>query len=103
MDRLQERIPEKEARVLGTHGYVAWDFHWRGRFSCYTHWEVKSRYDKPMRPKPQSPEYKAFENLLGEVLTVSKAELNRRIEADKREKRTPKSASRVSAESATRT
>jgi hypothetical protein len=56
-----------------------------------------------MRPKPQSPEYKAFENLLGEVLTVSKAELNRRIEADKREKRTPKSASRVSAESATRT
>jgi len=52
-----------------------------------------------MKPKPQSAEYKAFESLLGQVLTVSKAELNRRIEEDKREKRTPKSASRVSGES----
>jgi hypothetical protein len=49
-----------------------------------------------MKTKPQSPEYKAFENLLGQVLTVSKTELNRRIEEDKREKRTSKSASRVS-------
>ena len=46
-----------------------------------------------MKPKPQSPEYKAFENLLGQVLTVSKIELNRRIEEDRR---TPKSSSRVS-------
>ncbi len=50
-----------------------------------------------MKSKPQSAEYKAFENLLGSVLSVSKVELNRRIEEDKREKRTPKSASRVSA------
>ncbi len=50
-----------------------------------------------MKPKPTSPEYKAFENLLGQVLTVPKAEIVRRIEEDKREKRTPKSASRVSA------
>jgi len=50
-----------------------------------------------MKPKPESPEYKAFENLLGSVLTVSKAELNKRLEQEKREKRTPKSASRVSA------
>jgi len=49
-----------------------------------------------MKPKPQSAEYKAFENLLGSVLTVSKAELNRRIEEDKREMRMSKSASRVS-------
>ena len=49
-----------------------------------------------MKTKPQSPEYKAFENLLGRVLTVPKAEIARRIAADKREKRTPKSASRVS-------
>ncbi len=48
-----------------------------------------------MKDKPPSPEYKAFENLLGRVLTVSKAELNRRIEQEKREKRTPKSAFRV--------
>jgi hypothetical protein len=54
------------------------------------------RYDKPMKAKPQSAEYKAFEHILGKVLTVSKAELNRRIEEDKREKRTPKSASRAS-------
>jgi hypothetical protein len=52
-----------------------------------------------MKTKPQSPEYKAFENLLGQVLTVPKAEINRRIEEDKREKRTPKSACRVSGES----
>jgi hypothetical protein len=51
----------------------------------------------PMKPKPTSPEYKAFENLLGKVLTVPKAEINRRIEEDKREKRIPKSASRVAA------
>jgi hypothetical protein len=49
-----------------------------------------------MKPKPTSPEYKAFESLLGQVLTVSKAEIDRRIEEDKREKRTPKSSSRVS-------
>jgi len=44
-------------------------------------------YDVPMKTKPQSPEYKAFENLLGSVLSVSKTELNRRIAE---EKRTPK-------------
>jgi hypothetical protein len=53
-----------------------------------------------MKAKPQSPEYKAFENLLGKVLTVPKAEINRRIEEDKREKRSPRSASRVSVSSA---
>ncbi len=49
-----------------------------------------------MKPKPQSEEYTRFENLLGEVLTVSKEELNRRMEADKCEKRTSKSASPAS-------
>jgi hypothetical protein len=48
-----------------------------------------------MKTKPQSAEYKAFESLLGSVLSVSKTELNRRIEQEKREKRTPKSASRA--------
>jgi hypothetical protein len=51
-----------------------------------------------MKAKPQSEEYTRFENLLGEVLTVSKEELNRRMQAEKREKRTPKSASRASGE-----
>ena len=53
------------------------------------------RYDKPMNTKPQSAEYKAFENLLGSVLSVSKTELNRRIQAEKRKPKAP--ASRVSA------
>jgi hypothetical protein len=48
------------------------------------------------KPKPQSEEYTRFENLLEKVLTVPKAEINRRIEEDKREKRTPKSSSRAS-------
>jgi len=39
-----------------------------------------------MKPKPQSPEYKAFENLLGQVLTVSKTELNQRLKQEKQEK-----------------
>jgi hypothetical protein len=50
-----------------------------------------------MKTRPRSPEYKAFENLLGAVLSVSKTELNSRIVEEKREKRTPKFASRVSA------
>jgi len=44
-----------------------------------------------MKTKPQSEEYAKFENLLGTVLTVSKVELDRRMEEKKREKRTPKS------------
>jgi hypothetical protein len=52
----------------------------------------------PMKAKPQSAEYKAFEALLGNVLSVSKVELNRRIEEDKKAKRETKSpASRVPA------
>ena len=50
-----------------------------------------------MKAKPQSEEYKRFEALLGQVLSVPKAEVTRRIEEDKREKRKPKSASRASA------
>ena len=43
-----------------------------------------------MDPKPKSEEYRAFESLLGKVLTVSKAELNKRIAEQKREKHKPK-------------
>jgi len=50
-----------------------------------------------MKTKPQNVEYKAFENLLGKVLGVSKTELNRRIEEGKKAKRETKSpASRAS-------
>jgi hypothetical protein len=51
-----------------------------------------------MKTKPQSEEYKRFETLLGAVLSVPKAEITRRIAEDKREKRTPKAASRVPAD-----
>jgi hypothetical protein len=47
-----------------------------------------------MKRKPQSEEYRRFENLLGHVLTVSKEELNRRMEEEKRKPKAP--ASRVS-------
>jgi hypothetical protein len=41
-----------------------------------------------MKPKPQSEEYKAFENMLGKVLTVTKAELNQRLKNEKQKKDT---------------
>ena len=43
-----------------------------------------------MITKPKSEEYRRFESLLGRVLTVSKSELNSRLDAEKREKRSPK-------------
>jgi hypothetical protein len=51
-----------------------------------------------MKAKPQSEEYRAFKALLGSVLSVSKVELNKRIEQEKHEKRKPNGrASRVAA------
>jgi hypothetical protein len=47
--------------------------------------------------KPQSEEYKAFENLLGSVLKVSKSELDDRIKKAERRKRTSKGVSRAPA------
>ena len=41
-----------------------------------------------MKPKPQSEEYRAFENVLGRVLTVTKAELNQRLSQEKKTPRT---------------
>jgi hypothetical protein len=35
-----------------------------------------------MKPKTKTPEYTAFESVLGRVLKVSKSEMARRIEAD---------------------
>ncbi|HEY1900959.1 MAG TPA: hypothetical protein VGG56_00895 [Terracidiphilus sp.] len=50
-----------------------------------------------MKDKPPSAEYQAFENLLAQVLSVSKTELNRRIAEEKQGKQNPKSASPGSA------
>jgi hypothetical protein len=40
----------------------------------------------PMKTKPQSEEYRSFENLLGKVITVTKSELNQRLESEKQAK-----------------
>jgi hypothetical protein len=48
-------------------------------------------------PKPQSAEYKAFETLLGKVLTVSIRELGERMKNQEQEKHTPKPAPRAPA------
>ena len=39
-----------------------------------------------MKPKPQSEEYRAFENVLGKVMTVTKSELNQRLKNETQEK-----------------
>lgn len=48
------------------------------------------------RPQPQSDEYKSFEDLLGKVLSVSKAELNERMKKTEQEKHKPRASSRAS-------
>jgi hypothetical protein len=52
----------------------------------------KQAYDTAMKNKPRPEEHAGFENLLGEVIGVSKAEITRRIEEDKRKKRTSKAS-----------
>jgi hypothetical protein len=47
---------------------------------------------KAMKTKPTSPEYKAFENLLGKVLIVTKVELNQRLKEEKQGKNPPEPA-----------
>lgn len=49
----------------------------------------------PMQSKPHSEEYRKFANLLGRVLSVSKADLNRQMEKDKQEKRIAKPTSHI--------
>lgn len=56
-----------------------------------------------MKLKPQSGEYKAFERILGKVLTVSKNELIERMKKAEHEKHTPRAASRASDAQAKRT
>lgn len=40
------------------------------------------RYDNAMRSQPRSKEYRNFENILRGSLSISKQELDRRVEAD---------------------
>ena len=47
----------------------------------------------PMKSKPQSDEYKAFEGMLGTVLSVPKAEITRRIKEDRQKKDLPSTRS----------
>jgi hypothetical protein len=50
-----------------------------------------------MKPPPDDPEFDRFTGVLRDILKVSKTELNRRLEAEKREPKAP--ASRDSAAS----
>jgi len=59
------------------------------------------RYHAAMSSKPQSEEYRRFEGLLGKVLSVSKEDLKRQMQADKKEKRPAKAASHASGERST--
>jgi len=52
-----------------------------------------------MKPPPNSPEFSRFTGAMRDILKVSKVEMNRRIEAEKRKPKA--SASPVSAESST--
>jgi hypothetical protein len=38
------------------------------------------RYDKPMSHEPDSPEYQNFENLLRRIVTVPRAEIQKRMD-----------------------
>jgi hypothetical protein len=52
-----------------------------------------------MKPPPDTPEFAKFTNAMRGILAVSKTELQKRIAAEKREKRSTSSASRDSASS----
>jgi hypothetical protein len=54
-----------------------------------------------MKPPPDNPEFARFTSAMRDILKVSKIELNRRIEATKKGKRSKVSASPGSAVSST--
>ena len=64
---------------------------------------VPTRYDSPMKKPPQNPEFERFIEAMRHIMTVSREELQRRIEADSRKtgkrKVKPVSASRAPAAS----
>ena len=45
---------------------------------------VPTRYDSPMKKPPQNPEFERFTEAMRHIMTVSREELQRRIEADSR-------------------
>jgi hypothetical protein len=53
------------------------------------------RYDNAMKPVPDNPEFARFTDAMRSIVKVSKAELNKRIAAEKKRKVKP-SASRAS-------
>jgi hypothetical protein len=55
------------------------------------------RYDTPMKQPPDNPEFARFTAAMRTIVKVSKTELNRRIEATKKGKRSKVSASPDSA------
>lgn len=59
-----------------------------------------SRYSIPMKTPPDTPEFRKFATAMRDILSVSKTELQSRIEAQKKSgKRLSKPSSRVSVSS----
>ena len=58
--------------------------------------DIVTRYHNAMKPPPDNPEFTRFTGAMRDILKVSKTEMNRRIEAEKKRK-SKTSASPVSA------
>jgi hypothetical protein len=56
-------------------------------------------YHNPMKPPPDNPEFRKFTGAMRTIMSVSKAELKKREEAQKKRKRSKTSASPVPASS----
>ena len=51
------------------------------------------RYDKPMKRPPDNPEFRRFTDAMRTIMSVSKTELKKREEAEKKEKQAKRPAS----------
>jgi hypothetical protein len=65
------------------------------------HYTSLRRYHICMKPPPDNPEFARFTKAMRTIMGVSKAELQRRIEEEKKEKRSKPSASPGSVSSST--
>jgi hypothetical protein len=59
----------------------------------FFHYKPFVRYHNPMKPPPDNPEFRKFTSAMRTIMSVSKAELKKREEAQKKRKRSKVSAS----------
>ncbi len=53
------------------------------------------RYHKPMKPPPTDPEFVKFTEAMRQIMKVSKAEIQERIDAERKQRRARTSVSHV--------